>query len=467
MLKNTASFNCAELSAILGPDNIINCPPDLKCSSLTIDSRMVQPGALFVALKGSRLDGHEKAIEAFEKGAAAVLLEKEYYESHIDDFSGKAVMISDSNLLALGKLGHYHRMRFNIPIITIGGANGKTTTKDMTAHLLSRKYNTHKTYANFNNQLGTPLVLLQLNDKHEAAVIEIATNEPGEIAVLSEMAAPTQGLITNIGEEHLELLIDLTGVELEETFMFGYLHKQDGYCFINIDDERLARYSKIIENNITYGTSEGADVRFEFSLDSDLHPEIKFFAGNEEFSAKMKTIGYTTALNAAAATAIALGVGMNREEITEGLETFEPDRSHDYGRMLLEKIPGITLINDCYNANPSSMKPALKTLQALETRGNKIAVLGDMRELGDSSREGHEEILKMASEVCDEVITFGPEMKAANSKINFDNVISTVTKEDTFKAVKDIVKENDAILVKGSRGLKMEEVVIKLKEIFS
>jgi UDP-N-acetylmuramoyl-tripeptide--D-alanyl-D-alanine ligase len=365
---------------------------------------------------------------------------------------------------ALGVLAQHHRRRFKNPVIAIGGSNGKTTTKEMTAHILSTQLRVLKTNQNFNNQIGVPLTLLQLSDDYDIAVIEIGTNEPGEIAKLSSIVEPTHGLITNIGKEHLEKLIDLDGVEMEETFLFGYLKKNGGKAFINFDDERLKEYYGLMDHKVSYGTSEDSDIKAVIEIDNDLRPQLKVMFDNHELSIKMQTHGYVSAYNALAALAIALDFNLSIERIISAMESYHNDISHEYARMGVITLKGIMIINDCYNANPDSMTAAINSLKQLKIKRNKIAVLGDMRELGESSAEEHKKILDLAAESSDKVFITGTEMHRAFEFSKNENVIYNDDKTMLSHNLLSIIGKGDTILVKGSRGMQMEKVINELLE---
>jgi UDP-N-acetylmuramoyl-tripeptide--D-alanyl-D-alanine ligase len=353
-------------------------------------------------------------------------------------------------------------------VIAVAGSNGKTTTKELIAHLLSQKYKVLRTIENYNNQIGVPLTILQLDNDYETAVIEIGTNEPGEIAILSEMLEPTAGIITNIGEEHLEKLIDLDGVELEETYLFGYLMKKGGTVFLNIDDQRLNRYSILIEKKITFGLNENADVRGAIQLDRELHPELLIKKNDRTINANMQLSGIVYGLNALAATAIAIEFGLNDTQIINALSTFKTIDSHSYGRMAFEKINNAVIINDCYNANPPSMRAALSALKHYPAERKRIAILGDMLELGDYNIKAHTEVLSLAIQSADFIFLFGNEMKKAADIIGHKDIIKHYSnKIDIIANIKEYISEGDVILVKGSRGMKMEEIIIEIKNHFS
>jgi UDP-N-acetylmuramoyl-tripeptide--D-alanyl-D-alanine ligase len=464
MLTNKAEFHIHELKAIFGENNLYNFNNKQVFNGVSTDTRTITPGNIFIALKGENTDGHTKINEAFNKGASAVIIEKSRQKANAIPLPS---IIVDNTLVALGKLANYRRNKFTLPVIAIGGSNGKTTTKNMTAHLLSQKFNVLSTFENFNNQIGVPLMLFQLDETHDIAVIEIGTNEPGEISILSSILNPTHGLITNIGKEHLEKFIDIVGVELEETFLFGYLVKKGGFAFINFDDERLIKYSVLFENFVSYAINNEAKIKAWIDFDEELHPRLKISNEDSTFFVELQTSGYTTALNAIASTAVAISFGLSSEEIIEGFQTFVPEESHGYARSYVQKISNFTLINDCYNANPDSMAAALNTLKLYPSRRGKIAVLGDMLELGEASFSEHSSILELSLPVADNIFIFGSEMKKALNNIKSNNKITHFeNKNELVESLINSLKEGDVILVKGSRGMKMETIIESLKNKF-
>lgn len=464
MIKNLAEFNSYELSVLFGENNLMNFTEQMICRGISTDTRTIEAGNCFIALKGETTDGHARIGEAFEKGASFVIANSNWFVNNSENFSSKPIITVKNTLKALGKLANFHRGRFVSKIIAVGGSNGKTTTKDMIAHVLSGQFTVLKTAENFNNQIGVPLTLFQLDDSYDMAVVEIGTNEPGEISLLSSIVEPTHGLITNIGREHLEKLIDLDGVELEETFLFGYLKKQNGFAFINIDDQRLKKYVNFLDKRLTYGSDTNADIIASIELDETLHPFIKFKYDSSNLEIKLRTIGYGTAYSAIAAFSVAYHFEIPVQVIIKQLESFINTSDHSYGRMLLEKITDFTLINDCYNANPDSMSLSLKILDNFNTNGKKIAILGDMLELGESSRREHIEIQKEASRIADFVLVFGKEMLFAHNELNLKNIKHFDYKDDLFDYLLNIIEKDDVLLVKGSRGMRMEEIIKKLKE---
>lgn len=464
MLSNNAKFNAYDLSVIFGEDNLLNFTEETQGIGVSTDTRTIVSGNCFLALKGEKLDGHQKIFEAYDKGAVFVIANTDWAKDNINSIDTKPIVLVKDSLKALGQLANFHRRRFNCNIIAVGGSNGKTTTKDMIAYVLSGRFNVLKTAENYNNQIGVPLTLLQLNETIDVAVIEIGTNEPGEISILSSIIEPTHGLITNIGREHLEKLIDLDGVEMEETFLFGYLKKHNGYAFINLDDERLKKYSNFLDKRISYGNDPSADIVADIQLDSTLHPIINIKYDSSTLEIKLKTIGYGTAYSAIAAFSVAYHFEIPIEIIKQKLENFYHSSEHSYGRMLLENITDFVLINDCYNANPDSMALSLKVLQSYKNIGKKYAILGDMLELGESSKAEHIEILKTASSVADLVLVYGNNMLTASKELNLNNIHHFDDKNALFNYLLNLIGTDDVLLVKGSRGMKMEEIIKKLKD---
>lgn len=456
-MTNVATFNHADLLAIFG-DQASHLPAALQLTGISTDTRTLEVGNAFVALRGERFDGHDNVQEALEKGAALVVVEE---SSGLT--SNETTLVVTSTLNALGSFGWYHRRRFQIPVIAIAGAAGKTSTKDLTAHVLSQDMRVLKTQANYNNQVGTPLTLLQLTDEVDAAVIEIGTNEPGEIEVLSAMVQPTHGLITNIGKEHLEKLIDLDGVEREETALFDYLRDHGGLAFVNNDDPRLSKYATSFTRAITFGVENVADIHPSVTFDADVRPSLHIVHGAFTFRAQMKTHGLASAYNTACAMAIAWSMQMHPQFVQRGLATYQPPTAHGYGRMTVERVRDMVVLNDCYNANPESMMMALRTLQRYPA-SKRIAVLGDMRELGGASEDEHMHIVSASQENADVVIVMGDEFRRAAERMDAPHLIVTSTHRACVEHLIDVARENCVVLIKGSRGMTMERVIDLLLE---
>ncbi len=470
MKANTAAFSAMDLRTLFGDRAVV---PDFHASiGVCTDTRSLQPGCLFVALKGERFDAHDHIHKAILYGAVGIVFEERWL-SQWESGPGKtfpsfARIVVPDCLVALGDLAHYHRKRFSIPVIAVAGANGKTTTKDLSAAVLSHSYLTLKTEANYNNRVGTPLTLLQLTKYHGAAVIEIGTNEPGEIEVLADMVAPTHGIITNIGEEHLEKLHDLDGVEKEETALYRYCQQQQATALVNMDDERLKAYSGTFPNQFHFGTNDGSDLNASISFDTELHPELKVQSAQERCTVPTSLVGYAAATNAVAALAIGVSVGISLADSTVALANYEAPPVHGYARMQIQRMrtTNATILNDCYNANPASMRMALRTLQAFPA-DKRIAVLGDMRELGEHSDTAHQAIIAEALQHCDVLILLGRSMADAAHVVGAADRAQSTGKQFHFAENVEVAAQllntsctaADAILVKASRGMALENLI--------
>jgi len=463
MIKNKAKFEYNDLAVLFGENQLRDINPEINYEGVSIDSRTIEAGNIFVAIVGESIDGHTKIDHAFENGASLAIAVMDKY----DNKSGNPVIFVKDTTTALGKLANHHRRRFDYPVIAIAGSNGKTTTKELSAHLLSAKYNVLKTYKNFNNQFGTPLMLLQMTDKHDLAVFELGTNQPGEVFILSEMVEPTHGLITNIGKEHLEFLENIDGVELEETSLFAYLIKNDGLAFLNMDDSRLAKYTRVLSKFFSYGSDDDLNMRAIIKTNDELYPELNIKYNDKKIIAKMQVHGLIMGLNGAAASALALHFGINENYLKKGLESFENTIFGSYGRLLVENIGGISIINDTYNANPESMQKAIESLVSMPVKGERYALLADMLELGTHSENEHKELLSSLAGTSINVLLYGTEMgKQYLSFENNSNIKYYSDKSDMISEILSLIKMGDIALIKGSRGMKMEEIVDEIKNKF-
>jgi UDP-N-acetylmuramoyl-tripeptide--D-alanyl-D-alanine ligase len=471
MIQNTAKFTTQELLAIFNKDDVL-FNQDINTEKVFIDSREVQPNSIFVAIKGENLDAHSKIPEAIQKGASICIVEKSWYEQNKKNLPNLNFIAVQNTIKALGKLANFHRYRYDIEILAIAGSNGKTTTKEMVAEVLSKKYKVLKTYKNFNNQIGVPLMLLSLNENIEIAVLEIGTNYPSEIFLLSEIVVPTAGIITNIGKEHLEGFIDLDGVESEETTLFSFLKKTDSKAFVNMDDERLKLYAMVLDNKFTYGLSTDNTYNLNVNITFDNAFNTTLICNNQEteFQIKLKAQGLNFAYNAIPAIAAGLHYKLPIDLIKNALENFIPDLSNEYARMAIENKNNITLLNDTYNANPSSTTLALETLKHLTNVEKKIAILGDMLELGESSLTEHISMINIAIKDVDALLLVGNEYSKAKQEIDAPNLFHFESKSNLIDFLYDLLKKDKeksfAILVKGSRGMKMEEIIIAIKNNF-
>ncbi len=440
---------------------------------VSIDTRTLTKGSIFFAIRGEKIDGHVFVNNAIKKGASAVVVDDKFFKTIKNDtksirsFLSVPVIIVRDTVKAFGELANIYRNKFNIPVIAVAGSNGKTTTKDMIASVLSEKYKVLSTEGNLNNQIGVPLTLFRLNEKHEIAVVEIGTNHFGEIKYLCKILEPTHGVITNIGNEHLEFLKSITGVKKEEGALFDYLLKVKGKktAFVNTDDETIVGIARKLKNKIRYGIeNQKSDVRL-LNEKSNGQGKYKFDVyskkNNSNFSVSLKISGRHNMLNALAASAIGLNFKVPSKNIKKALESFKPSSK----RMEVISIGKVTIINDAYNANLDSMLCALETLKNIKSSGKKVIVLADMLELGKASQKHHnlvgEAITRISEEVQTPIIllTFGNMAKYIHKAANLTKKFHYKDKSLLKNKLNSIVSGNDVLLVKGSRGMKMEDVV--------
>jgi UDP-N-acetylmuramoyl-tripeptide--D-alanyl-D-alanine ligase len=436
--------------------------------SISTDTRMISSGDIFVALDGENFDGHDFVEKLAALGAAGAIVSRSWAAGNAAR-AGVPLIAVDDPLQAYGDLARHHRRSISIPIVAVAGSNGKTTTKELTAAVLGATNNVLKTEGNLNNLIGVPATMLRIGEEHTAAVIEIGTNTPGEIARLCEILEPTHGVITNIGREHLELLGSLDGVAEEEGELFRYLERSGGLAFINADDPYIVKVIGGLPKRVTFGVKESADVRAHVDgLNEDGAPVIRLDTRDESTEPiELNLPGIHSASNAVAAAAIGLSFGVPLGEVVRVLREFQPLAvSGGYARLTPLRAPnGALILNDTYNANPDSMMVALETVAGMrcEDGGRRIVVLGEMRELGSSSAEEHAQLGRSISSLgcIDEALLFGPEMKHAFRELQGSAVEASAFEEkgELIEQLQQKVRQGDIVLVKGSRGTQMEEVV--------
>ncbi|MGA3083347.1 MAG: UDP-N-acetylmuramoyl-tripeptide--D-alanyl-D-alanine ligase [Thermodesulfobacteriota bacterium] len=435
-----------------------------KASGVSTDTRTLKAGDLFIALKGPRFNGHDHVRQAFEKGAAAVLV-SELTEPGILPADKLVIQVKDT-LSALGDLASLWRRKFPVTLIGISGSNGKTTTKEMLAAILEQEGPTLKNPGNMNNWIGLPLSLFSLDGGHRFAVMEMGMNHSGEIARLCQIARPSVGLLTNIGPAHLEGLGTLSAVARAKGELFEAL-EPDHWGVVNWDDPRIRDLARTCKaRKITFGQATEAQVRADRLSLTDRGTRFRIlFQGEEEIFLPIQ--GAHNISNALGAAATALALGLSLERVRQGLKDFQlPEH-----RLQIKKgILGVRLIDDTYNANPASMKAALNVFQSLRqgTRGG--LVLGDMLELGNQSSEAHKEIGRMIGTMgVDYLLGLGPfseeMLTEAQSGLNPpQKAFWASDHKKTIDLLRGIIREGDWLLVKGSHGLDMESIVRVLEE---
>lgn len=435
-----------------------------RITGVSTDSRAVKNGDLFFALKGEKFDAHDFIDDVVRSAATAIVVHHEWAVKHdlyFRSFPCAFVIVPDTTI-AFGELARIYRRKFDVPVVAIGGSNGKTTTKEMITGVLKTKFNVLYTEGNLNNHIGVPRTLFRLTNHHDVAVIELGTNHFGELKYLCEIAEPTHGLITNIGKEHLEFFGDENGVAKEEKELFRYLEENGGFAFINGDDLHLQDEHNEIKKSISYGVTSKADVRAKKIEMNELGQprfNIEWEKKDISFGMKLSVPGMHNVINALAASAVGMRLKIKPKKIAEALRKFTSASK----RMEVLSYNGIIILNDTYNSNPDSVIAALKTLKSFTTSGKKIVVLGDMKELGDASKREHTNIGVIASEMkFDALFTFGPYSRYTNEAFGHSSAKHCESKEELSAELKRLLQPGDVVLVKGSRGMRMEEVVLQL-----
>ena len=448
-------FACGKVARFVGDHAQLRQRP----AGLSTDSRQC-PAArdeIFVALRGEKFDGHQFVRQVFAAGALAAVVEKKWFESQTSE-NGNFIVVEDT-LLALQQIGQTIRRRWGKTVIAITGSNGKTTTKEMVASVLAQKKIVLKTTGNLNNHIGVPLTLAELQHGHDIAVIEMGMNHDGEIARLCEIAAPNWGLITNVGRAHIEFFKTLDRIAVAKGELFEYLHDRDGIAFLNTDDPKLKTVLPSGTKAISYGLNHPAQVQGKIAgIDEQ---------GCATLTWKNQTIplaipGAHNAINALAALAVGEYAGVAPEKIRAALSNTLPLAK----RMQIIKRGAVTIINDAYNANPESMAAALEFLAVLPlpSGGHRIAVLGDMLELGEAAAAAHEEIGALLARLpIHAVFAYGPQAKHIVQAVGETKWAEHFEDKSRLSAeVSRSIRPGDVILLKGSRGMAMEEVIEKL-----
>jgi UDP-N-acetylmuramoyl-tripeptide--D-alanyl-D-alanine ligase len=418
---------------------------DAVATGVSTDTRSLRPGDLFFALRGENFDAHAFLQEAFGKGACAAVVDRPV------PAGGLTIKVADS-MRALGELAAAWRIALPARVVGVAGSNGKTTTKDMIAHVLGKDRRVVKAQGSFNNQVGVPVTLFQADARTEIAVLEIGTNHPGEIDALGRVARPDVGVLVSVGAEHLEGLGSIDGVADEETSLFRHL-RAGGRAVLHDDPRILSRVALAPGRVTTFGLAPTAD----------LHPtEIGPWSGGARFVARgvefrLGLLGEWNVQNALAAAAVAMLHGIPLDECARRLADFKGPKM----RMERLSLAGVTILNDAYNSNPESAVRAVREFAKLPSAGRKVAVIGDMRELGPASPRYHRELGEvLAGSAVDVVVAVGPQARAAieamggrKERHGFETV------EEMKPRLADLVREGDAVLLKGSRAVGLERVV--------
>lgn len=427
---------------------------DHEIVGITNDSRKVKQDFLYVPIKGERFDGHDFIKSSYDNGAICVLSE------NILDKGISYIKVDDS-FQAFKDIAEYYRGLFDVKVIAITGSVGKTTTKEMIYSVLSQKYNVLKTQGNFNNEIGLPLTLFNLEEEHDIAVVEMGMNDFGEISRLSKIARPDMCVITNIGYSHVGHLKSREGVFKAKTEIFDFL-KADGIAYLNGDDDMLYTLKEKRENSVFYGFDRHNDV---ISDDIKIHgyngTDCRVVLPNDSVDIHIDMPGRHLIYAAMVAAVIGHDLGVDNHQIREGVKSFSPVSK----RMDIIETGEITIINDVYNASPESVRAAIDVLCYSDTR--KVCILGDMFELGDYAPKLHREVGEYAAKKGIDLVICAGEMAEFISKGCIENGGTSVWFEDQKSMIlklPELIKDGDAILVKASRGMAFEKTVEALKE---
>jgi UDP-N-acetylmuramoyl-tripeptide--D-alanyl-D-alanine ligase len=437
------------------------------CAGITqvsTDSRKIAPGTLFVALKGERFDGHDFLVNAIEVGASAVLVSRR--DVDLPSECKAAVILVDDTLVALQKLAACYRQLFSLPVVAITGSVGKTTTKDILADCLTSRYNTLKTQGNFNNEIGLPMTLFNLQPEHQAAVLEMGMRAPGEIRHLASLLHPDYAIITNVEPVHLETMGTLENIALAKCEVLEFI--KDGFALLNGDNQYLLNAaSRFACKKYLFGFMDGNDIQIK-SLVNDgkgIQVRLKIFACEEDYYLPLPVS--QLAYNLAAAAGMAFLLGVRSDEIRASLKDFQPGGN----RLNMTNLAGGgVLIDDSYNANPVSVMAALEACQKMSRGRRKVAILGDMLELGSYEKEGHLKAGRKAAEVeIDILVTIGPLAQyyregALAQGMRESCIHHFESREEALVWLKANVSTDNVILVKASRGMHLDKLA---QELFS
>lgn len=414
----------------------------LQCRSVSIDTRKIAPNSLFVAIKGERFDANTFAKEALEKGASYVIIDNATF--HIDQ---RTILVEDS-LITLQELARYHRQHLKLPIVALTGSNGKTTTKELIQAVLSQKFNTKATLGNLNNHIGVPLTLLSFNEKTEIGIVEMGANHQKEIEFLCEIAQPDYGYITNFGKAHLEGFGGVEGVIKGKSEMYVYLFQNNKTVFVNLDDALQAEKTQGIKA-VTFGIQKpNVDTNIE---EVTANPFVEIRCYNAQI--KSHLIGLYNANNINAAITIGRYFGVDLSAIQQAIENYIPENN----RSQLVYKNGNEIILDAYNANPSSMAVSIANFVQLE-KSNKVAILGDMFELGQESLHEHHEIVQSLSKHTNiDCYFIGKDF--FHNKTGHPNFHFYATFDAFVADLTSFGFQHKMMLIKGSRGMALERIL--------
>ncbi|TRX65773.1 UDP-N-acetylmuramoyl-tripeptide--D-alanyl-D-alanine ligase [Carboxylicivirga sp. M1479] len=418
----------------------------LSCSKVSTDSRGDNTNALFIALKGDNFDGNKYALDVLNKGAAFAIVSDPALAANKNTF------IVDDTLQTLQELANFHRRYLEIPIVAITGTNGKTTTKELVAAVLAKKFNIKATSGNFNNHIGVPLTLLSMDKSLDIGIVEMGANHVGEIELLCKIAEPNYGLITNVGKAHLEGFGSFEGVKTAKGELYQYLKNNNGFLFINKDNEYLQEMANTISNRTEYGIESGS-IKGHITNNNPFIELEWQTVDNTKKQASTQLIGDYNLENILSAICIGHHLGVSTNDINKAIQDYTPTNN----RSQFIQSDSNQIIMDAYNANPSSMQVAIQNFANIEAN-NKVLILGGMKELGDDCISEHKKLISQISNLqFDKAMLIGQEFDKLS--IDTSNIEHFTDNESLISRIKKSPFQNSYILIKGSRSNKLEEIL--------
>ncbi|MFU7514826.1 UDP-N-acetylmuramoyl-tripeptide--D-alanyl-D-alanine ligase [Clostridium sp. HCS.1] len=427
-------------------------------NKICIDTRKIEANNIYLAINGERFNGNKFVMDAFRKGASIAIVDEVLFD--IEELKGLETVIKVENSeKALLDLASFYRKKLGLKVVGVTGSCGKTSTKDLIAAFLSDKYKVFKTKGNFNNQIGLPLMILELDSSYDVAVLEMGMSNLGEIDVLANCARPDIAVITNIGLSHIENLKTQDNILKAKSEIFNYFDESNT-LIINGEDNYLLKIKNKCFEILRIGYNHEYDVyAFNIILKED-KTSFTVKVKEEKFNFEIPMAGKHNVLNSMLAIAVAMKLNVSFSEMEKGIKNLEATSM----RLQVIKKENFTIINDCYNASPDSMKSSIDVLNSYKD-GRKIAILGTMNELGDESINAHIDVGYYAKEKVDLLIAIGEYKDCYKKGYTLDNIITFENKEGFISNLNKIIEKNDVILVKASRGMKFEEIVSSLEEV--
>ena len=427
-------------------------------NKICIDTRKIEANNIYLAINGERFNGNKFVKDAFHKGASIAIVDEVLFDIEELKDLGTVIKVENSEKALLDLAGFY-RKKLGLKVVGVTGSCGKTSTKDLIAAFLSDKYKVFKTKGNFNNQIGLPLMILELDSSYDVAVLEMGMSNLGEIDVLANCARPDIAVITNIGLSHIENLKTQDNILKAKSEIFNYFDESNT-LIINGEDINLLKIKNKCFEILRIGYNHEYDVyAFNIILKED-KTSFTVKAKEDAFNFELTMAGKHNVLNSMLAIAIAMKLNVSFSEMEKGIKNLEATSM----RLQVIKKENFTIINDCYNASPDSMKSSIDVLNSYKD-GRKIAILGTMNELGDESINAHTDVGYYAREKVDLLIAIGKYKDCYKKGYTLDNIITFENKEDLISNLYKIIKKNDVILLKASRGMKFEEIVSSLEEV--